>query len=91
MILDNVFSLTDLWQYFDDLIELENDDVLFASSYLRGFIEVAATEFGDERQSLSNQLYALVNQQLVATQQELNEADLHLVQQFWRDIKPRFS
>ena len=46
-------KLAELYQYLDDLVCQDvSSDELFASSYLRGFISLAASEFGDESQLL---------------------------------------
>ncbi|WP_371188812.1 YfcL family protein [Thalassotalea maritima] len=91
MNLSQVTHLEHLAQYFDSLIELDNDDVLFASSYLRGFIEVAAVQFGDDSQPLTAQLAHLVSEQLTAASHELNESDRLIVDDFWLQLKGAFS
>ncbi|WNC67455.1 YfcL family protein [Thalassotalea nanhaiensis] len=88
---ENVENLEQLFCYFDGLIELDCDDQLFASSYLRGFLEVAAVEFGHQQQPLSTNLYSYVDKQILAAQDELSAPDQAIVVEFWRAIKPMFS
>lgn len=88
---ENIESLEQLFCYFDGLIELDCDDQLFASSYLRGFLEVAAIEFGTLEQSLSIALFSQVDRQLKAAQGELSEQDKIFVSNFWQSIKPYFK
>ncbi|WNC73495.1 YfcL family protein [Thalassotalea psychrophila] len=91
MNLDKVDNLEQLFGYFDGLIELDCDDQLFAASYLRGFIEVAAVEYGELDQLLVFPLYTKVDQQVIAAQSELSEQDQVIVSAFWQSIKPRFK
>ena len=88
--IEDVQNLEQLFCYFDDLIELDCDDQLFASSYLRGFLEVAAVEFGTLAQPLSIALFTQVALQLDAAQGELSEQDEIFVSNFWQSIKPMF-
>lgn len=93
MQLTNVISdnrLTVLWQYFDELISLDNDDVLFASSYVRGFLSVAAVEFGDDEQSLCRELYQQVSIELEQAKSELSNLDHEIVNTFWYSLESVF-
>ncbi|WP_371377358.1 YfcL family protein [Thalassotalea aquiviva] len=89
--LSHVTTIAQLWAYFDTLVEQDNDDLLFVSSYLRGFIEVAALEFGGEQQRLSADLYHNVSAQLTLSQGELSPSDINLVNDFWGQLKPCFK
>ncbi|WOH37585.1 YfcL family protein [Thalassotalea fonticola] len=89
-LMQNIENLEQLFSYFDGLIELDCDDQLFASSYLRGFLEVAAVEFGTLQQPLSVALYNKVDGQLTASQAELSEQDKIFVSNFWQALKPYF-
>ncbi|QBY05213.1 hypothetical protein E2K93_12850 [Thalassotalea sp. HSM 43] len=91
MLLENVNTLEQLSQYFDSIVELENDDLLFASSYLRGFIEVAAVDFGDDEQPLSERLAQKVSEQLQIARSELNPNDQQIVSHFWQTLQPAFA
>ena len=91
MKLENVINLKQLFVYFDELIDFDCDDQLFASSYLRGFLEVAAVNFGDLQQPLMMDLYHHVDAQILAAQNELSEQDKHIVITFWQSIKPSFK
>lgn len=86
-----ITTLEQLCQYFDQVIDLENDDLLFASSYLRGFIEVAAVKFGDDSQLLSTELAQVISLQLADAKHELNDLDSNLVENFWLSILPLFN
>lgn len=88
--LENVKTVAQLNQYFDALLDFDNDDLLFASSYLRGFIVVASVAFGDDEQPLSANLYKIVSEQVTAASDELNDADKQLVTEFWRQLQPTF-
>ncbi|TRX57282.1 YfcL family protein [Thalassomonas sp. M1454] len=90
MNLENVKTVADLCQYFDSLIDHDDDDLLFASSYVRGFLVVAAVEFGDEQQALTNELYDLVTSQLDAARSELTPRDKVIVDNFWSSLKTSF-
>ncbi|OUS25423.1 hypothetical protein A9Q98_12650 [Thalassotalea sp. 42_200_T64] len=88
--IQGIDSLALLCKYFDSILELDNDDLLFASSYLRGFIEVAAVDFGDDQQLLCQNLAALISQQLVDASAELTVDDKTHVDDFWQSISPLF-
>ncbi len=83
-------TLSALWQYFDFLVETDDMDIIFASSYIRGFLEVTAVDFGDEQQALSGALFDQVNQQIKDAKTELNDVDHNLVNAFWLSLKPLF-
>ncbi|WP_068545653.1 YfcL family protein [Thalassotalea crassostreae] len=86
----DITTLEHLNMFFDSLIELDDDDILFASSYIRGFVEVAAVDFGDEEQVLSQPLYDLVTNQLIIAKGELSKQDAEIVDSFWQKIKVIF-
>ena len=88
--LENVKTVGQLNHYFDQLLDFENDDLLFASSYLRGFINVASVTFGDEHQQLSIDLYKTVSEQVTAASDELNDIDKQFVNDFWLLLQPAF-
>lgn len=84
-------TLTDLYQHFDVLAEQDADaDVLFASSYLRGFIALIASEFGDESQPLSQQLAKRISEQVYQSRTELSPADRILVNEYWQALTSHF-
>jgi len=77
-------TVGELYQYLDSLFDQKIDsDTLFASGYLRGFISLSATEFGDEQQVISSKLLANISQCLSAAKQELSPQDHTIVQNFW--------
>jgi hypothetical protein len=88
--LENVKTVGQLNHYFDQLLDFDNDDLLFASSYLRGFINVASVAFGDEHQQLRTDLYEIVSQQVTAASDELNDVDKQIVNDFWLQLQSTF-
>ncbi len=87
---EQVQTLANICEYFDKLIVYDDDDLLFASSYIRGFLVVAAVPFGDEQQRLSQSLYTVVSKELAAAKTELSPQDKAIVDNFWQQIKPAF-
>ncbi|MBO9491726.1 YfcL family protein [Endozoicomonas sp. G2_1] len=85
-------KLEQLYQYFDDLVSRDADsDTLFASSYLRGFIALAASQFGDEQQTLGAELVEDVSEKLAQARTELTPQDREIVQQFWQQLQTYFG
>lgn len=85
-------KLEQLYQYFDDLVSRDADsDTLFASSYLRGFIALAASQFGDEQQTLGAELVEDVSEKLAQARTELSPQDREIVQQFWQQLQTHFG
>ncbi len=77
-------KLTDFYQYLDDLFEQDSDsDTLFASGYLRGFVSLVATEFGDENQVISKELVTGVSEKIAQAKTELAPQDYAVVHNFW--------
>ena len=84
-------TLTDLYQHFDELVAQDADgDILFASSYLRGFIALAASEFGDESQPLSQALAENISDKVHQARAELAPDDRNLVKQYWQSLAENF-
>lgn len=92
-VLAKIKSLSDLYEYFDALAEDDqtDPDTLFASSYLRGFIALTASEFGDESQLLSTPFATSVTEKLHEARSELSPADKVIVNNFWSSITDIFS
>ena len=85
-------NLTALYQYFDELVENDADaDTLFASSYLRGFISLAGSEYGGEEQPLTVQLAENIDHKLHDARRELSPQDKVIVNQFWQHTKMAFN
>lgn len=85
-------TLAKLYQYFDDLAEQEtSSDELFASSYIRGFIGLSASEFGDEQQTLSIALANTVSEKLYEARAELTPQDRVIVNEYWQEMIPIFN
>jgi len=85
-------NLASLYQYFDDMVDADADsDTLFASSYIRGFISLAACAYGDEQQILSAQLAKDVSEQLHQARTELSPQDRQLVQNYWQELQGHFA
>jgi len=84
-------NIAELYQFLDSLFDQDNsDDQLFASSYLRGFISLSVSEFGDESQALSQALAASIEEKLQAARTELSPQDRQIVKDFWSDLKEAF-
>ena len=90
---NNTFeNLAALYLFLDNLFDQEpSDDQLFASSYLRGFISLSASEFGDESQKLSPEFAASVDDKLQAARTELTPQDRTIVQDYWLELKQEFN
>lgn len=85
-------NLSMLYQYFDNLAEQEaSSDDLFASSYIRGFIGLSASEFGDEQQPLSKVLANQVSQGMEDAKTELTPQDRVIVANYWQTLQPYFK
>lgn len=85
-------NLTALYHYLDE--QVANDisaDELFASSYLRGFISLASSEFGDESQALTKALADNITEKLHAARTELSPQDRQIVQDYWQQLNAAFS
>ena len=81
-------TVNELYQYLDSLFNQDIDnDTLFAGGYLRGFISLVATEFGDEAQLLSSALIEGVSEKLIQSKSELSPQDHAIVNNFWLDIQ----
>lgn len=91
MIKDNLTTLSQLYQALDDLFDQDTDaDTLFASGYLRGFISLSATEFGDEKQNISTALVNKIDENLVKAKNELSPQDGVIVKNFWLQLQSKF-
>lgn len=88
--LDNIKNLQQLCDYFDGLIDQEDADILFASSYVRGFILIAANDYGEDEQALTPELFAKVSVQLQQAKSELTPQDKVIVDNFWQALQPCF-
>jgi hypothetical protein len=84
-------TVADIYQYFDQLVMDDADaDTLFASSYLRGFIALSASEYGDEDQLLSTLLADSITEQLIQNRTELSPQDRALVKSYWQTLRVHF-
>jgi len=89
--LKNIATVAELYQYLDDLFDQDVDsDTLFASGYLRGFISLSATDFGDEQQLISTALIDSISNKLVQAKAELSPQDHLIVQNVWLRIQAMF-
>ncbi len=85
-------TVADFYQYLDALFELDSDnDTLFAGSYLRGFISLVATEYGDESQVISAALLAGITQKVNQAKIELSPQDFAIVTNFWLETQQRVA
>jgi hypothetical protein len=83
-----ITTVAELYQYLDSLFDQDVDgNALFASSYLRGFISLSATEFGDEQQVICEELFVAINTQLSLAKTELSPQDNVIVQSFWSALQ----
>ncbi len=79
-----ITTVAELYQYLDNLFDQDVDsNTLFASGYLRGFISLSATEFGDEQQTICPALLVAISEQLSQAKAELSPQDNVIVQNFW--------
>ena len=86
--LEKINTVSDLYQYLDNLFDEDVDsDTLFASGYLRGFISLAATDTGDEQQSISSDLITNISNKLIEARSELSPQDNAIVQNFWANLQ----
>jgi len=84
-------TLTDLYQYFDSVLEQDEADILFASSYIRGFIALEAVAFGDDEQALSAELYQQVLTKMTSAKSELSPQDQIIVANFYLQLQHYFN
>ncbi|WP_286262661.1 YfcL family protein [Thalassotalea atypica] len=93
-------TLAELYQHLDQLVDNNQDensdsgniaDILFASSYIRGFIALEAANFGDEQQMLSVNLANTVTEQLEKSRSELTPQDQQIVSNYWHQLKQQFT
>lgn len=85
-------NLTALYHYLDEQVAQDvSADELFAGSYLRGFISLAGSEFGDESQALTQALADNISEKLQAARTELSPQDRQIVQDYWQQLNTAFS
>ncbi len=88
----NFENLTALYHYLDEQVSLDvSADELFAGSYLRGFISLAGSEFGDESQTLTQALAESIDEKLTAARTELSPQDRQIVQDYWQHLQSAFT
>ncbi|WP_441002340.1 YfcL family protein [Pseudocolwellia agarivorans] len=88
----SIQNLNQLYQHFDDLcLKENNDDELFASSYIRGFIALSASKFGDETQALSAEFANDISAKLTDSRSELTPQDQQIVSNYWAELKTHFT
>lgn len=88
----NFENLTALYHYLDEQVSLDvSADELFAGSYLRGFISLAGSEFGDESQTLTQALAENIDEKLTAARTELSPQDRQIVQDYWQHLQSAFT
>ncbi|TPH19207.1 YfcL family protein [Litorilituus lipolyticus] len=87
-----IATVESLYHYLDSLFDQEvDDDTLFASGYIRGFISLAASQFGDEQQSISEELVNAIAKELHEAKKELSPQDSVIVQNFWQQLQSKFN
>lgn len=83
-----LITVADFYQYLDALFDLDADsDTLFAGSYLRGFISLVATEYGDESQVISTALLEGITAKVNQAKVELSPQDYAIVMNFWLGLQ----
>lgn len=88
----SIQNLNALYQHFDELcLKDGNDDELFATSYIRGFIALSAGEYGDETQTLSIALANEVSKKLTESRSELTPQDQQIITNYWEELKTYFT
>jgi len=88
----SIQNLNALYQYFDDLcLKENNEDELFASSYIRGFIALLASQYGDETQPLSKALSNDISEKLTTSRSELTPQDQQIISNYWSELKLNFT
>lgn len=88
----NIKNLSELYHFFDQLAEQDaSSDDLFASSYIRGFIALSASEFGDETQQISTALIEHVSANMQASRAELSPNDREIVKTYWQTLVTRLK
>ena len=90
-------NLSSLYQFLDDICIKEQPskhyslaDELFASSYIRGFITLAAAEYGDDSQSLTKVLGDDISEQIQSAKSELTPQDQYIIKQYWQELQKAF-
>jgi hypothetical protein len=91
-------NLSSLYQFLDDICikEVPSEhyslaDELFATSYIRGFITLAAAEYGDDSQILTKVLGDDISKQIKAAKSELTPQDQYIINQYWQELKKAFN
>jgi hypothetical protein len=85
-------NLSALYLYLDNLVTQDvNDDELFASSYIRGFISLASSQYGDESQGLTSMLSNDISEQIKNARTELTPQDREIVKQYWLKLSSFFN
>ncbi len=88
----SIKTVYNLYQFLDTLFDKDvSADELFASGYLRGFISLAAAEFGDEQQVISNELLQSITHKLNQAKNELTPQDSAIVKLFWLNIQKKIT
>ena len=85
-------NLSALYQYLDDIVEGDvSNDELFASSYIRGFISLSASQFGDESQPLTTVLADDISNKITEARSELTPTDRAIVKDYWQNLQKLFN
>ncbi|RHW75576.1 YfcL family protein [Colwellia sp. RSH04] len=88
----DITTVENLYNYLDGLFEQNiDDDSLFASGYIRGFISLAASDYGDEQQVISEALVNAIGLGLQQAKKELTPQDSVIVQNFWQQLQSKLS
>ena len=83
-----IFTVAGLYLYLDNLFDQDVDaDILFASGYLRGFISLAATRYGNDDQAITKELIEATTLRLNQAKTELSPQDHVIVINFWLQLQ----
>ncbi len=89
---ENIYTVAGLYLYLDNLFDQDVDaDTLFASGYLRGFVSLVATNFGDEKQIITSTLVESITAKLKTAKTELTPQDSVIVDNFWLKLQGLFD
>lgn len=89
---NTISTLDELYQFLDNLFDQDCDaDTLFASGYLRGFISLIASDFGNENIDLSQAFIEAISNGVLEARSELSPQDSAIVNNFWLQLQHRFT
>ena len=89
---NTISTLVELYEFLDSLFDQDCDaDTLFASGYLRGFISLVASDFGDENMNITTEFIEAISQGVTQAKSELSPQDSVIVNNFWLQLQHKFT